>query len=196
MSLEKIHLRNYILVLIVIAAAATRFFHLGGAVAGWFNFTPIGAIAMFGGAYFSDKVKAYLIPLAALVCSDLVLNYTVYYDVPGKLDAAIWTYISFLLMVTVGRYINKVNAGTVIAGAFVCVLIHWIISDLSVVLMEGSMYPRTFAGYLLALQNAIPWERNLLVSTLVYSLVMFGGFEYAKSRFPALRFDGPAMAHA
>lgn len=191
MSLEKINIRNYILILIVIAAAATRFFHLDSFTS-WFNFTPIGAIAMFGGSYYKDKLKAYLIPLVTLFCSDLILNYTVYYNIDGKFDAAVWTYLSFMLMVTVGRYMKKVNVWTVIAGSFACVFIHWIVSDISVVMMTGSMYPRTFAGYLMALQNAIPWERNLLVSTLVYSLVMFGGFEYAKSKFPALQVNRPA----
>jgi hypothetical protein len=115
----------------------------------------------------------------------------------GKFDAAIWTYLSFMLMVTVGRYMKKVNVWTVIGGSLACVFIHWIVSDISAVMMAGSMYPRTFAGYLLALQNAIPWERNLLVSTLVYSLVMFGGFEYAKSKFPALQLNSSAeLQHA
>lgn len=191
MSLDKINVRNYILILIVIAAAATRFFHLESFTS-WFNFTPIGAIAMFGGSYYKSRTKAYLIPLIILFCSDLILNLTVYYHIDGKFDAAVWTYLSFMLMVTVGRYMKKVNVWTVVAGSFACVFIHWIVSDISVVMMTGSMYPSTFAGYLLALQNAIPWERNLLVSTLVYSLVMFGGFEYAKSKFPALQLNSTA----
>src|SRR5215217_1604106 len=183
MSLDKINIRNYVLILIVVAAAATRFLHLDSFTS-WFNFTPIGAMAMFGGAYYADKTKAYLVPLITLFCSDLILNLTVYYNIDGKFEAAFWTYLSFMLMVTVGQYMTKINVWTVVAGSFACVFIHWIISDISVVMMEGSMYPKSFAGYLMALQGAIPWERNLLVSTLVYSMVMFGGFEYAKSKFP------------
>ncbi|WP_256006553.1 DUF6580 family putative transport protein [Pedobacter deserti] len=196
MSLEKFNIRNSILILIVIAAAATRFLHLDSFTS-WFNFTPIGAIAMFGGVYYADKLKAYFIPFITLLASDLILNYTVYYHIDGKFDAAVWTYISFMLMVTVGRYMKRVSVLSVVAGSFACVFIHWIVSDISVVMMEGSMYPRTFNGYLLALWNAIPWERNLLVSTLAYSAVMFGGFEYAKAKFPSLRYaPGAGLQHA
>ncbi|HEX6740653.1 MAG TPA: DUF6580 family putative transport protein, partial [Sphingomicrobium sp.] len=37
------------------------------------NFTPIGAIALFGGAYLGRQSLAFVAPLAALLLSDLVL---------------------------------------------------------------------------------------------------------------------------
>jgi len=188
MSLEKINIRNFILILIIVAAAATRFLPLGN-LASWFNFTPIGAMALFGGAYFSDKIKAYCIPLITLFVSDLVLNTTIYKNVDGKFDAAVWTYISFLLMVFVGTYIKKVGVRSVILASIAATFIHWIVSDISVVLMAGSMYPKTFGGYLTALVAAIPFERNFLVSNLIFSFLMFGGFELAKMKFPALSFN-------
>ena len=61
MSLQKINLRNSLLVLMIIIAGASRlinFTHLNS----WSNFTPVGAMALFGGAYFSDKWKAFLVP--------------------------------------------------------------------------------------------------------------------------------------
>src|SRR3989442_15488674 len=38
------------------------------------NLTPIAAMALFGGAYFPDKRAAFLVPLAAMFLSDLVLG--------------------------------------------------------------------------------------------------------------------------
>ena len=38
------------------------------------NFTPIGAVALFGGACLADKRLAFLVPLAAMFLSDLVIG--------------------------------------------------------------------------------------------------------------------------
>ena len=38
------------------------------------NFSPIVAIALFGGAYFSDKRLAFVVPLTAMFLSDLVIG--------------------------------------------------------------------------------------------------------------------------
>src|SRR5437588_720532 len=39
------------------------------------NFTPIAAIALFGGAGFANKRAAFLVPLAGLFLSDLVFGF-------------------------------------------------------------------------------------------------------------------------
>ncbi len=195
MSLEKINIRNSILALIIIAAAATRFLNLGS-FSSWSNFTPIGAMAMFGGAYFSDKLKAYAVPLITLLVSDVVVNYSYFHKLVLFYDGAFWVYLSFVLMVFVGTYIKKVSLISVLAASVVTVLIHWLVSDIGAVLMTGSLYPKTFAGYLQALVAAVPFERNLLVSNLVYGLLMFGGFEYAKTKFPALNFSKTTLQHS
>ncbi len=43
------------------------------------TFTPLGAMALFGGAYFSKSYKAFLFPLLTLWMSDIILNRFVYY---------------------------------------------------------------------------------------------------------------------
>ncbi len=37
------------------------------------NFTPIGAIVLFGGAHFASRWEAFLVPLAAMVFSDAIM---------------------------------------------------------------------------------------------------------------------------
>ncbi len=187
MSLQKINLRNSLLILVIVAAAATRFMNLGN-FSSWTNFTPIGAMALFGGAYFSDKVKAYAVPLITLMVSDLLLNYLYFQKFVLFYEGAIWVYASFVLMVFVGTFLKRVNVMNVFLTSLGAVFIHWIVSDIGVVLMAGSIYPKTFGGYLTALIAAVPFERNLLVSSLLYGFLMFGGFEFAKTKFPILNF--------
>ena len=195
MSLQKINFRNSFLILVIVAAAATRFVNLGS-FSSWTNFTPIGAMAMFGGAYFSDKIKAYAVPLLTLFASDLLLNYIYFQKLTFFYDGVFWVYMSFLLMVFVGTFLKKINVVNVVLASVAAVFIHWIVSDIGVVLMAGSMYPKTFTGYLAALTAAVPFERNLLVSNLVYSFFMFGAFELAKMKFPALKVNHNFLQHS
>jgi hypothetical protein len=195
MSLQKINLRNSLLILVIVAAAATRFMNLGS-FSSWTNFTPIGAMALFGGAYFSDKIKAYAVPLITLLVSDVLLNYLYFQKFVLFYEGAIWVYISFVLMVFAGTFLKKINVANVMLASLAAVFIHWIVSDIGVVLMAGSIYPKTFGGYLSALVAAVPFERNLLISNLLYGFLMFGGFELAKTKFPALNFNKKSMQHA
>ena len=73
MTTQKINTRNIVLILMIVAATAIRLvtYKFPYVLS---NFNPIGAIALFGGAYFTDKWKAYRIPLVALVGSDIFRN--------------------------------------------------------------------------------------------------------------------------
>ena len=42
-----------------------------------FNFSPLGGIALFGAAYFKNKYLSYLLPLAALWVSNLLIVWCV-----------------------------------------------------------------------------------------------------------------------
>jgi hypothetical protein len=185
MSLNKINLRNWVLILIIICAAATRFIYLGqdSVMA---NFTPIGAIALFAGTYFKDKYKSYLIPLTVLLVSDVFINYSY----TGKLmffyQGFFWVYASFAFTVFIGSQIKKVNAGTVLLGALASVLVHWLLTDIQPWL-SGTMYNRGISGYFQSLIAAIPFEKNLLLGNLLYGGILYGGFELAQSKFIKLK---------
>ena len=101
MSLQKINTRTIVLVLMIVAAAAMRLVSYKFQVLS--NFTPVGAIALFGGAYFTDKWKAYLVVLVTLFTSDLMINYlrTSQWEL---LDSdSIGVYIAFPIMVFIGE---------------------------------------------------------------------------------------------
>lgn len=186
MSLKNVNIRNSVLFLVIVAAASTRFLNLGS-LGSWSNFTPIGAMALFGGAYFSNKVKAYGIPLLTLLASDMLLNFMYYQKVVVFYEGAFWVYLSFALMVFAGTFLKKINVSNVLLASVAAVFIHWLVADLGTVL-AGTMYPKTFNGYMAALIAAIPFERNLLVSNILYGALMFGGFELAKSKFKMLSY--------
>lgn len=185
MSLNKINLRNWVLLLIIIAAAATRFIFLGHQSV-MSNFTPIGAIALFGGTYFTDKYKAYLGPLLTLLVSDIFVTHAYTGQWTLFYDGFLWVYASFAFMVFIGSQIKKVNAGTVLLGALASVLVHWLLTDIQPWL-AGTMYSKGIIGYFESLTAAIPFERNLLLGNLVYGALLYGGFEFAQAKFAVLK---------
>ncbi|MCH7774531.1 MAG: hypothetical protein IH784_09035, partial [Bacteroidetes bacterium] len=62
------------------------------------NFVPIAAIALFGGAYFTKKWVAIVVPLTALFITDLIIGF----------HGTMWAvYLSFILIVVIGRMMIK-----------------------------------------------------------------------------------------
>ena len=149
------------------------------------NFTPLGAIALFGGAYFADKWKAYVSVFVTLFLSDILINYLYSSQLVLWREGAIWVYLPFLVIVLIGTLIKKVSIGSVALASLAGVLFHWLFTDLP--FFYGAFYPHTLQGYGMSLTAAIPFERNMLLGDLVFGLVLFGGFELAKSKYTILR---------
>jgi hypothetical protein len=151
------------------------------------NFTPIGAMALFGGAYFNKSWKATLFSLLTLWISDIVLSRLVYYH-QWRLfySGSFCTYGAFALMVILGRFLLKnVSVKNIGLSAIAITFIHWIVTDLGVWL-RGIQYPKTMNGWWECLLAAIPFELNFLCGSLLYAAIMFGSFEWMKTKFPSL----------
>jgi hypothetical protein len=152
------------------------------------NLSGLGAVAVFSGSYFRNKFAGYLLPMLVLLLSDLGLAMIMG---AGYVFYAGWyfTYIAFALMVLVGQVlVKKVNAQNVLVASLTAVFIHWIVSDFGMWLGFDT-YPKTLAGFWACLVAAIPFELNFLYGTLIYSVVMFLGFEALKAKFPSLRYS-------
>ena len=183
--MQKLNLRFSILSVIMILAGMCRLLvHIP-------NFTPIGAMALFGGAYFSDKWKAYLMPLMSLFLSDMIIQGIFYQGKYGfpLYEGWYWVYGTFALIVFFGQWIiKKVNVGNVLLASITASLAHWIITDFWVWNSGcNAMYTKDWNGFVLCYTMAIPYLQGFLMATLAYSGLFFGIFEIAQRRFPALK---------
>ncbi len=181
----KINIRNSTLILMIIIAAATRFINMTN-ITVLANFTPVGAIALFGGAYFSDKWKAYLVPLLTLFVSDMVLNYLYFGKFTVFYSGMILVYLSFAIMVLIGTLIKKINFTNVLLASLAAVLAHWLITDIDIT-QSSALYSKGLPGYFQSLVAAIPFEKSMLLGTLLFGALLFGGFELAKRKYVFLR---------
>jgi hypothetical protein len=186
MSVLKINPRNAILLLIILAAAAMRLL----AYTGWGPltvFTPIGAMALFGGAYFNGNVKPFAFPLLTLFISDVVLSFTIMseYRVGLLYTGWFWTYGAFALMTVAGKLIIRdITIKNIVIAVIVSTLIHWLISDIGGCLVDDKF---TFSLYTQRLITAVPYEWRFLGGTAIYSAILFGLFEWLQRRYTSLQ---------
>lgn len=158
------------------------------------NYSPIGALGLFGGAYLSSRWKAFALPLLTLLVSDLVVNKVVFQGKYGAMyDGWYWIYGIFALIVLFGKVIlQKINVQNVVLAVIIASVSHWILADTTVWIGGGTdlrtMLPlsKDWAGLQQCLIQGFPYMKNFLVGTLAYSGLMFGAFELLQVRFPKL----------
>lgn len=131
------------------------------------NFTPITAMALFSGVFFDKKVLRFLVPLSAVVISDVFL---------GFYTISLFVYLSFFLITLLGRWMKKVHIGAVLMGS----TLFFVVSNLGVWLLY---YPLTLEGLLTCFTLAIPFFGNAILGDVFYSVVLVYGFKAAEKRF-------------
>lgn len=153
------------------------------------NFSPVTAIALFGGAYFANRSWAVLVPLIGLVLSDLVLA-----SLHGGLYAswfsgsAIWLVYGCIALTTVMGFglRGKVRGASVLGYSLAGSVLFFAVTNFGAFLGDP-MYPKTAAGLMAAYAAGVPFFQWTLLGTLGYSAVLFGGFALLRARLPALR---------
>jgi len=188
MSIDKFNPRTITLIVFIFVAGAIRtYLSADQNMYGLSDFSPVGAMAIFGGVYFNKSWKAYFFPLFTLLMSDLVLHLTVFSKYGNGFLYEEWYFVygAFALMVAVGRLIKKVTIGHMLLATIAIVLIHWLVTDFPV-WNHSTTYPQTISGYWQCLVAAIPFEWRFLTGTLVYSGVFFGAFEWLQNKYPTL----------
>lgn len=165
----------------IIIAAAMRL------VPHWPNFTPIAAIALFGGATLNRKWLAFLIPISAMLISDVIIGFHNYV-------AAV--YISFAITVFMGMNISRsMKAYKIGLTSVASSLLFFIITNFAV--WYGSpFYPQSISGLMECYAAGLPFFNNGslgisflmngLVGDLFYNGILFGALYLASLKFPVL----------
>lgn len=191
--MEKINMRNktgmLVVTGIVLAAALSRLLPHP-----W-NFTPVGAMALFGAAYYANRWIAFLAPLAALWISDLVLNNTIhatYYQGFTLFSSELaGMYVAFAVMVLIGvGMLRKLSIKTLAATSVLGVLGWWICVDFFSWL-GNPIYAKNLAGLITCYAAGFPYFLDMLLSTVLYGALLFGVFEWIRRKAPSLAAFSP-----
>jgi len=172
--------RNLVLCAMIVFAVGYRLLvHFSAGALPW-NFTPVEAMALFGGAYFADKRLAVLVPLVALFLADCVIGFY------GWMMIAVYGCVLLTAFAGFGlrgraRIVNVTLAAIASATGF------YLITNFFVWL-GGTMYPHSFAGLLECYVAGWPfYQYGSLPGTVLWSALLFGGFALLSRRYAGLR---------
>ncbi len=168
---ENLLYRTLLALAIIAVAAALRI-----APHPW-NFTPVGAMALFSGALIRDRRLAFFFPILALFVGDIFVGF-------HRLMPVV--YASFLVSVAIGFWLrDRRSFGRITAATLLGAIQFFLVTNFAVWAF-GLSYPRNSAGLLACYVAGIPFFWNTLAGDAVYATLLFGGFALAERLFPAL----------
>lgn len=150
------------------------------------NFTAIGAMCLFGAAYFQNRGVALAAPLAALLLGDLILASSRY-----DFSSFPWLWMSYVLfgmIALVGMSLRgRVTAVRVTFTVIGVNVLYFLLSNGEAWLSGHAGQPLTPAGLMASYAAGIPFARNMILGDLFYSAILFGGYELISSQWTVLR---------
>jgi hypothetical protein len=175
----------WVLVAMIVAAAMSRLLPHPP------NFSPVEAIALFGGAYFASRAWAVLVPLAAMLISDVVLaalNGGSYSFANYFASTSFWlVYGCIAVSTTLGFGLRgKVGGAKVLGYSLLGSVLFFLATNFGAWL-GSTMYPQNGAGLVAAYAAGIPFFQWTVLGTLFYSALLFGGFALLRRQVPVLR---------
>jgi hypothetical protein len=177
MSSETVHKEN-LLVRTIVILAIIAFAAIVRIVPHPWNFTPVGAMALFSGAVVKDRRLAFLFPLLALFAGDIIVGF-------HKLMPIV--YASFLVDVALGYWIRKRRDLWCISGITLLGAIQFFLVTNFAMWAFWDSYPRTVAGLVACYLSGLPLFWNTLAGDAFYAAVLFGRLAIAEHFFPVLR---------
>jgi hypothetical protein len=173
---ENLLYRTLLALAIIALAAALRI-----APHPW-NFTPVGAMALFSGAIIRDRRIAFFFPLLALFIGDMFIGF-------HKLMPVV--YASFVVSEAIGFWLrDRRTLGRISAATLFGAVQFFLVTNFAVWAF-GLSYPRSTAGLVACYVAGIPFFWNTLAGDAVYAGLLFGGFALAERLFPAFREPAP-----
>jgi len=168
--MKKIELspKLYVVLIMIFAGAMMRL------IPHWPNFTPIAAIALFGGTFLKRKDLAFLVPVAAMLLSDLVIGFH---------STMLPVYLSFIAIVGFGlilqRRLTVVNTLSASLGASV---LFYLVTNFASWTSGLMPYPMNAAGLIESYIAGLPFLLNGIAGDLFYTSVLFGAVYFATNR--------------
>src|SRR5882672_5580080 len=169
---ETLLYRTLLALALIVLAAALRI-----APHPW-NFTPVGAMALFAGAMIRDRRLAFLFPLLALFAGDAFIAF-------HKLMFVV--YASFLVNVAIGLWLrDRRSIARITLATLLGAIQFFLVTNFAVwQFLKG--FPHTASGLAACYIAGIPFFWNTLAGDAVYATLLFGGFALAERLFPLLR---------
>jgi hypothetical protein len=131
------------------------------------NFTPITSLALFSGIMFQRKWLSILVPIVAMLLSDMVLGF-------GMIS--MWVYASFMLVTISGWVLKQMNVKSILVSS----MIFFIVSNFGVWVLG---YQHTIEGLLMCYTMAIPFFGYSIIGDLCWGFLIKESYKFIENRF-------------
>jgi len=169
---------------IVLVVATTLVKFICAPILGLSGFTTIIAVALFAGMSVKDKNASFLLPLIALLVSDIIIEVLYQFELfafKGFYKHQFLNYGLLLVSTLIGWSIKGKKIASIAMASFAAPTVFFLLSNLSVWFF-GTMYTKDINGLMLCYEMGLPFYRNALVSTFIfvpaiiftYNLIMSG----------------------
>lgn len=147
------------------------------------NFAPVTAMALFAGATLADRWLAVLVPLAAMLLSDLALGVLRQGDPLAAFHGLVpVVYGSLAAIVGLGMLLRgRRRLVPVFTGTLAASLLFFALTNLAVWALTPG-WPGTLAGLVACYTAALPFLHNALAGDLFFAALLFGGLALAERR--------------
>ena len=130
------------------------------------NFTPVTSLALFSGIMFQRKWLSILVPIVAMLLSDMVLGF-------GMIS--MWVYAAFMSVTISGWVLKQMNVKSILVSS----MIFFIVSNLGVWVLG---YPHTIEGLLMCYTLAIPFFGYSIVGDLCWGLLIKQSYKFVENK--------------
>lgn len=132
------------------------------------NFSPLLAFCLFAGFLGKGQWYSLVLPLVAMAIADSIVGFY-----PGWA----FTYIPLVAIVLMGQSM-KLKVAPVAGYSILASLVFFVISNLGV-WWATALYSKDMSGLVQCYVAALPFLDKTVLSTLLYSGVMFAIFKYS-----------------
>jgi len=174
----------FILVVIVLAAFRRILPHPS-------NFSPLAAISLVGGLFFSQKYWAIIVPILSVWISDLFINnviYSQYYpEFTWFYEGFYWQYLSYILIGMISLFFKQNLSffklfGMTLSGS----ILFFIISNFGC-FMGTEVYTKDLSGLMLCYVAGIPFFSATVLGDIFYTLSLSLIIVFAGKRISFLK---------
>jgi len=127
------------------------------------NFTALGAMALFSGSMLNKKVEALIAPLLTLLWTDLILGFH---------ETMIYVYVSVFLITLLGMW-AQTSKFKVLTSGLLGSLLFFMTTNFGVWFSQN-LYPKTLAGLMECYMMALPFFENQILGDFFYLAVLYG----------------------
>jgi hypothetical protein len=158
----------YVVLTMIFAGAMMRL------IPHWPNFTPIAAIALFGGTFLKRKELAFLIPVVAMLFSDLIIGFH---------STMLPVYLSFIAIVGIGLFLQKrLTVINTLSASLTASVLFYLVTNFASWTSGLMPYPMNIGGLMQSYIAGLPFFFNGVMGDLFYNSVLFGGLYLVTNR--------------